>query len=279
MKNPRWQAWLTRPDGLATALRAARRDQSMQKLATKLGGTWTSSKVSKIETGQQMPTAAEVADWAKATDTPAEVLNHWQQLHEEAARMRSTFWRRGGGSREETAGTGTHLEATAALTRVVQPGTIPELLQTEPYTRALWEGTRDVDLEQLVADLKVRQETLRAVDRKFEFLIGEAALRTIRGDSAVMAEQLDRLVSASALSNVDIGIIPLMTPLTAGPVDFAFALYDDQAVSSDGVDGYLHTGTKAMFFQVKANTVSGEAVKGRDARRLILAAIDDLPTS
>lgn len=278
MKNPRMQAWLTRPDGLGTKLRTARAGLSMRDLATALGGQWTSSKVSKIETGQQLPTEREVDQWATATKATSSQRKEWQRLLQEALSMRSTFWRRTS-TRDQSGAAVNQLESVAALTRVVQPNTIPELLQTEQYARAVGAPTKTPDeLDTAVVDLLQRQEILRDGLKRFEFLIGEAALRTIRGTPAVMAEQLDRLISAGSLSNVTIAVVPLATPLTSPPIASPYVLYDrDEAVTDDGVEDHRYSGPAVELLRQLADEVWAEAAKERRARKLILDALHALP--
>lgn len=290
MKNRQMQALLAGPDGLGTRLRAARGRLSMQQLADALNeaaagpewqtakiGKWSSSKVSKLETGQQLPSADEVELWAAVTGVDNKAGQRWQNLRNDAEGKRSVYRRRTA-VRDSAGSPAGQLEAVAALTRVVQPVVIPELLQVEEYTRALWTPVHtENEVDAIVAALRERQDALRAPNKKFQFLIGEAALRTIRGGRDTMATQLDRLISAATLPAVTIGIIPLSTLLRGPAIDAGFALYDlDEAVVGDGVEDRRYTGAPAALLRERLDGAWEDAVTDRAARKLLLNAIDAL---
>jgi transcriptional regulator with XRE-family HTH domain len=89
--------------------------------------------------------------------------------------------------------------------------TIPGLLQTEGYMRALF-GTRR-GREQLTNDVAVRRHRQRRLtDDEFPLelvaIIDEAALRKKVGGAKVMHEQLGHLAMAAELSSVSLQVIP-----------------------------------------------------------------------
>lgn len=55
---------------------------------------WSSSKVSKIETGQQMPSREEVELWAEATDVSVSTLEKWQKLRDDTVSQLSVLRQR-----------------------------------------------------------------------------------------------------------------------------------------------------------------------------------------
>lgn len=287
MKNRQMQALLIGPDGLSTNLRAARGRLSMQQLADILAakaadsqkiGKWSSSKVSKIETGQQLPSAAEVDLWADATGADTATRQRWQQLLTDVESKRSLYQRRSVAVRDSIGGSAGQLESAAATTRVVDLNVIPELLQIEGYTRAVLAPTRpDVEIQAVVDDLRERQKALHAPGKTFEFLIGEGALRSVRGSRALMAAQLDRLATVATLESVTVGVLPLATVLTGPPIVAGFSLYDlDEAVVSDGVEDHRYRGEPAAALLNRLNAAWGDAVKDRAARRLISDIADSL---
>lgn len=285
MKNRQMQALLTAPDGLGTALRAARGHRSMQQLADAIteiapagSGKWSSSKVSKLETGLQLPSGDEIQLWAKASNADANTLAHWQRLREDAESRRSLYRRRGSATPDPTGGAALPIEASSALIRVSQSAMIPELLQVEDYARAVWEASfAKEEVDGFIDDLRARQQILHVPEKRFQFLISEGALRTIRGSAAVMGTQLDRLISAASLTNATIGILPQGVPLRGPVLPAAFTLYDqDDARIEDGVGEYHYGKLTAATLREHLDAAWEDAVQGRAARKLILDAIDAL---
>lgn len=277
MENKGIRAALTRPDGLSTQLKAARGALSMSQLATKLGAGWSSSRVSKIETGRQLPTTADVESWAEAVGKPNKV-REWTKLAEEAAALRSTTWRRSTPDRSLAGTRDNDLEAVATVARVAQMNTIPDLLQTEGYTRSALRHLDAASRERIVNELHDRQTLLRKRDRKFLFLIGESALRTIVVEPQIMAEQLDRLISAASLAGVTLAVLPQGALLEVSPLPAPVAVYDeDAAVVTDGIEDRRYEGTVAKELAQRFDVLWAEAVTGPRARKIILSAIDALP--
>jgi transcriptional regulator with XRE-family HTH domain len=82
-------------------------------------------------------------------------------------------------------------------------GSVPGLLQTEGYARALIRATRphdrDADVERLVAARLERQEIMvKDSPPLLWYVLDESVLRRIVGSREVMAEQIDRLINATA---------------------------------------------------------------------------------
>ncbi|MFJ9031769.1 helix-turn-helix domain-containing protein [Streptomyces sp. NPDC102274] len=127
------------------------------------------------------------------------------------------------------------LEGSAALLRAYEPHFVPGLLQTEGYARAVMNAgavgqARPEDIERHVALRMERQSLLTRVDApKFWVIMDETVLRRPVGDSPeIMREQIDRLLEATAQSNVTLQIAEFSTghhPGTYGPfVIFRFAV-------------------------------------------------------
>jgi hypothetical protein len=120
------------------------------------------------------------------------------------------------------------LEAEAVELWVYATQAVPGLLQTEEYMRAvfgMWRPLLDEEtLEQRVAARLARRQVF---DRKaaplMSFVIDEAVVRRPLGGSSVMRGQLERLLAAGALRNVEIQVMPLDREDNAG-VDGPFSL-------------------------------------------------------
>ena len=103
-----------------------------------------------------------------------------------------------------------------------EPAIIPGLLQTAEYARARFaEGVQlfntPNDIDYAVRTRMQRQEMLYRRDKRFHFVLTEAALRYRRCAIEVLLAQLDRLMSLSALPNVKLGIIGFETQYVVGP--------------------------------------------------------------
>jgi transcriptional regulator with XRE-family HTH domain len=176
------------------------------------------SKVSRVELGQQLPSTDDVARWARLCNAPDDRLRRLLQLREAAASeavVRRRHRARGLAARQAVTG---QVEASAGLVRVFHPTLIPELLQTPGYTRAVLEAAHPTGRDDLAAGVAARmnrQALLYDEAKRFEFTIGEPALRWWFGSREVMLGQVDRLIMVAGLPNVTLGVLPLNTATTA----------------------------------------------------------------
>ncbi|WUH51167.1 Scr1 family TA system antitoxin-like transcriptional regulator [Streptomyces sp. NBC_00443] len=114
------------------------------------------------------------------------------------------------------------IESSTALLRLFQGQFIPGLLQTPEYATAVFSLPPALPEEtraRTVAARLERQATLYEDGRSFRFVICEHVLRWLVCEPAVMATQLDRVVSVSRLPNVSIGVVPLTGRMRPDPVN------------------------------------------------------------
>jgi hypothetical protein len=209
---------------LTEALRHARREADVTGavLAQRLGPGWGQPKVSKIESGRQFPTAADVRAWAAATDTDLTKLLalHQRALHEYDA-FRDSYDNEGGPDQHQASyGAAEH---AATLINGFQPNIVHGLLQTPAYARHLLHlpggpgdhGATADDIDRMVAARMRRAAILYEPGRQITVLIGEAALRNRVGSAEVMRDQLQHISKlATTLPHATVGIVPF----TAFPV-------------------------------------------------------------
>jgi transcriptional regulator with XRE-family HTH domain len=107
-------------------------------------------------------------------------------------------------------------EADAESVWIWEPQIFPGLFQTENYTRALfraWVTTFSLprgEIDRRVASRGLRQEVLtRDPPLQIAAIIDESVMLRRVGDPAVMNEQLQYLLEASELPNVEIRALPL----------------------------------------------------------------------
>lgn len=110
------------------------------------------------------------------------------------------------------------LESGAFHIRSYETLVLPGLLQTEAYMRALFQSSRPRarpdEIENLVAFRLARQQSvLEPPGPHLHTVIHEAAVRLVVGDARVMRKQLTHLLSAAALPNVTLQVLPF----EAGP--------------------------------------------------------------
>lgn len=272
--------WLNQPGGLAERLVRMRKAAGLtgDRLAAMLG--WPRSKVPKIENGRQMPTDADVRAWAKATGHADDIPDLLDLLSDAQAVHRQWRHRLRAGHAALQAEFDA-LVRQAKRVRNFEVLLIPGLLQTPDYARyraleaVRLHGTRAGDVEATVAERMRRQEVLYDAGKTFEFVITEAAFQLLLCPRPVMLGQLDRLLVASALSNVTLGIIPAGTELPVAPM-VGFLTVDDLTVvetftSADTIPGRESAAYEQIFGELMA-----EAVTGDDARRLIAEAAQAL---
>jgi transcriptional regulator with XRE-family HTH domain len=167
--------------------------------------------VSRMERGESVPSLAEVARWADAAGVTDDRRALLFALTEAAVNEVTTFRTRLAGGLAAVQDSVRGLEATARTLRNFQPGIVPGLLQTAEYARRIMGFANtigDTDIGAAVAARLARQQALHDPDRRFEFLMTEAALRFRPGPQEVLTAQLDHLAAVVTLAQITFGVIP-----------------------------------------------------------------------
>lgn len=272
------QEWLRRPDGLATRLRGLRTQAglSVREASRQLG--WPPSRLSRIETAQQMATASDLDAIAALTapDDPGVALQLREKLDETVYRQ-TVFGQRVSDGHVDLQLDYNELVRTSQRVVFFEVAYIPGLAQTPDYMRrvlaeSIGRHHGRNDIEEAVATRLRRTEYLYDTERQFEFLMTEAVIRFLLPEStAVMRDQLDRLVSLSRLPNVRLGIIPFGRHLPVTP-QRGFQIYGDMGAVEDFLKHeYLH-GDDVASLETVLTGLWSEALEGDDARRLIIDA-------
>ena len=243
--------------------------------------SWPPSKVSKLENARQTPSDDDIRGWTRATNGQAETDALLASLH--TLEVQHAEWRRvlRGGLRphqDELA----ELDQKTRLFRAFEATVIPGLLQTAEYARARFaEGIRVLrlpnDIDQAVQGRIRRQEILYRPDKRFHFVLTEAALRMRVCAPGVMLGQLDRLVSFAALPNVRLGIIGFETRYATSPWH-GFWLYDSDRVVVETYSAALNLAQppEIALYSSIFDELAAVASYGRAARAIITRVIDDL---
>jgi transcriptional regulator with XRE-family HTH domain len=103
------------------------------------------------------------------------------------------------------------LEAEASVMRTYEAESVPGLMQTEAYARAMFLLTAgDADIDRKVAARIQRQEILRQEEPVvLSAVLNEAVLMRPVGGPHVMSEQLEQLADLAKLPNVTIQVLPM----------------------------------------------------------------------
>lgn len=242
------------------------------------------SKVSRLERGAQVPTVADAHAWA---DAAAATPDSRDLLLErvEAALTEVTSWadevRRGLANKQRRIG---RAERAASIVRVYTL-IVPGLLQTAEYARRLFAMQAALqpqifrDVPDGVAAWLERQLVLYQPGGRFEFVVGEAALRWRPGpddDPRMLAAQMRHIAAVSTLDTVRLGVVPLGRPVGACPMH-EFVVFGEPGVDED-VEVTVYTATRELHIR-DADQVAvyldlwkrlwDDAVFGDDARDLI----------
>jgi transcriptional regulator with XRE-family HTH domain len=189
------------------------------QFAERLGPGWTQPRVSKIETGKQLPSTTDIEAWAAATEADAaELLELLDRARIEYRSFRDRFVELAGADRLQDAIGAAELAATRIAH--YEPLIVPGILQTPDYARELLQlpsgpeqaGASDEEINRMIAARLRRQAILYEPGRDITLILGEAALRTCVASPAAMRGQLEHIARlAETLTTATIAIIPFTT--------------------------------------------------------------------
>jgi transcriptional regulator with XRE-family HTH domain len=192
---------------LGTLLRALRTEKgwTAEQVAARL--LVSSSKVSRLETGQRGARARDIRDLCDLYEVDDDQRRRLMALASEG-RQRA-WWQPLGLPYSTYVG----LEAEATSIRDYGLGIMPGLLQTAAYARAVVRAAvprwaPDV-VEQRVDGRMTRQELLYSERAPhFEAVVDESVLHRVVGSPAIMRAQLEQLLELSDLPRVTLRVIP-----------------------------------------------------------------------
>lgn len=276
---------LVRPGGLRDQLFALLEDAQLREkdIAERLGNH--PSKISRIRSGEQAPTDADIRTWAAACQVePAPLLTALAEAQEAARASRL-------GARPNQSDVQRRYLELYRVTPVVrefQSAVVPGMLQTPSYARQMFVETKDLhvqldnlpqDLEDAVTARMARQAMLYEPGHHYEFLLDEAVLYRRVVSSEVLRAQLDRLASAIGIPSLRLGVIPRAARLKAVPwLPIALFVGDTtEALIETPAEERFFVGSAAAPFVTLLDRLWKSAVEGEAARTLILAARDSLP--
>jgi hypothetical protein len=222
-------------------------------------GLGSKAKISRIETGKGPVKVADIRTlcWlygADATTTealaalaPGTQQEDWWQDYGQAV-VPDWF------------GLYTGLEAAASRIRCFEPEFVHGLLQTQDYARAVIGADDQLSEDVLARRVRFRMERQATVlggdsRRTVVVILGEAALRMVVGSSAIMAMQIEHLLSVDV--NVDVRVLPFSAG--AYPRRGSFALLDFEHDDDPSV-AYVEGPGAARYFDRPAERAEYEHV-------------------
>lgn len=269
----------TRRARLAARLRAVRAAAFPSGNAFALHIGWSQSRVSKIETGAQLPSEDDIRTWVRGAgadlETATELLDLLAAVRVEYQSWRDTFRRSSPTGKQDSIAA---LEAQATRIGKYQPAMMLGLVQTAAYARELLtlpcgpmdSGATEAEVDAMVAGRVRRQDVLYDPGKQVQLVMGETALHSSPGSTGTLLGQLDRLVSVAALPSVELNVVPIDAPLPVMPLA-GFALYDSEFVVMESLTGEQRTDDpEQVAVYVKAfGALRDAAMTGPDAVALI----------
>jgi hypothetical protein len=269
---------------LAAELRRLRGSRTGSEVSRGVG--WSTTKISRAESGRETLPPSEVEKLIDYYDVADPRRTRLLQLAEDAAKR--GWWDDYANALTPEYLEFVGLEAGASSCRHWQSDVVPGLLQTEGYSRQL-----DIALQSVVPTIPpaVHERFLRVRQLRQERLIHEPVLQLSAiideavllrgvGDRAVMRDQLAQLAEAAELPNISVRVLPLDRDTALGGVpSFAILSFgsteETDAVSLGEVveteslhaalyvEGEANTHLYWLFFQAIENAALSPA-KSRD---------------
>jgi len=247
-------------------------DLNGKELATRLG--WPGSKVSRIELGKQTASKDDVLAWARAVgkaEAAGELTARVTALETHYVSHRRMLAQGHAGLQRAWAA---QEQATTHL-RVFEMALAPSLLQTADYARHVFSAMAALknlpdDIDTAIAARLERQRVLYDPAKRFHFVITTGALRARTCPAEVMRGQLDRLMVATTMERVRLGIIPDHAQLLVPPMH-GFWILDDRLVQAEVLAADLNlTDESEVRLHIKAfDRLASTAVHGSAARTIL----------
>lgn len=276
---------------LAERLRTARKQSGMtqQELATAL--QWVPSKISKIESGRQLPTESDIMAWAGAIGADETDIQSWLSMLDQARAQHQAWADQLRAGQAAVQMDFQELVTTATAFRFYEKVYVPLFLQTPAYARANLAHIKSIyqpdvdpdsaggraDLERSVAARLSSANRLYDPDCTFQFVLDEAVLRTWRYSEDIWRDQLIRLAAVADLSNVRLGILPQNRLITVFDSN-SFEMYGDVvSIETSHKEYRIVDEGEVDHYSKQMDDLWAESVTGDEALQLIEDARRAIP--
>jgi transcriptional regulator with XRE-family HTH domain len=224
-----------------------------EDVAAALG--WSDSKISRIETGRISVHHGDVADLLdlyEVTDpaTRDALITLARQTRKQG------WWHPYSDILQRHYATYIGLETAAATLRVFEPLTVPGLLQTETYARAVirtnTQEISDEEVERLIEVRLRRQDVVFKSDDPLRLLVvlDEAALHRQIAGPAVMHEQITRLIEVGAHPRIRLQVLSFDQGSHVGMAG-SFGIFEFPDPSDPEI-GFVETVAGSLFLERRA---------------------------
>jgi len=267
---------------LAERLHDIRLDAGLTARALSAAAGWHEAKTSRIESAKQAPGDSDIQTWCRVCGAESEAPDliaasraadsmyvEWRRLHRTGLRRTQEARR--------------PLYERTRLFKVYCSTVVPGFLQTPEYAGALlsaitnFRGTPD-DVDDAVRARMRRNRILHSPEHRFAIVVEESVLRYQLGSQEIMAAQLGHLLSILAVPSVSLGVIPFSAAGRQAWTLETFTVFDDSRVHVELLSAQVTvTAPSEITLYVRAfEKLAGLAVRGAQARALIMSAIDAL---
>jgi transcriptional regulator with XRE-family HTH domain len=268
---------------VAERLRGLRKEAGLTvvELAERCG--WHHAKTSRVENALTAPSAADIRRWCAATgaedqarDLISRSLNAETLYREWRGQVRAGLKQLQDSVAEFYRGT--------ELFRVYSSTLVPGVLQTEGYAAAVLSAVGHLmelpfdDVREAARARVERSGIVHVPGRRFVLLIEESVLHHQIADADAMAAQLGHLLTAGALPQVSLGILPMARKERGQTPSETFHVYDDTLVQVELISAEVNvTQPSEVALYLKAfEQLRSMAVYGAEARTLVVKAIEAL---
>jgi transcriptional regulator with XRE-family HTH domain len=248
-------------------------------MASRLG--WTTSTVSRVETGKRSLTQVEVATYTALCGVVGEELDELLELAKEPDSYRI---KPHGGRLSDELRTLIFHESTATDIETVEPIYIPGLAQTPDYARALFEEGGATDKAQIEEWVRIRMERRSLLSGwsppQCVFYVHENALRAQIGSPSVMNEQLLHLLFLGSRPHCSVRVVPISAGARGLPAGsfHIFRYAEDRPVACvqhEATSEFLEDRIEMATYRRILNRVASVALdEGQSREFLALAASD-----
>jgi transcriptional regulator with XRE-family HTH domain len=285
--------------GAAGSLRRRRLGIELRELRTRAGKTleqvadrfgWSVSKASRMELGRVPVSARDVNDLLTLYGVDDQDQRETLVGLARSGRERD-WWHRYDDvlPRQFSIYLGFESDATSILT--YETTVVPGLLQTADYARALTRTSRrhdsEQDIERRVEARVQRQRLLERDDPEPPTLwaiVDEAAIRREVGGTAVMTEQLTKLLDVTSRnSRVTLQVVPFHVgaylSMESGFIILSFGTPNDLDVACLDLltrSVYLEEQSEVSRYRVAFENLRADAASRADSRKLIAATLKEM---
>lgn len=171
---------------------------------------WSGSKVNRLETGLGRVQPSDIDALCRFYGTSVELRDLLKAFAKES--KTKGWWHAHGEAVPSWFSVYVGLEQAASGLRSYQSEFVPGLLQTPQYATALSRASADHSEEEIesLVEVRMRRQQLLTTTPSPDLwtVIHESVLRHVVGSQSTMAAQVSRVLSATALRNVTVQVLP-----------------------------------------------------------------------